>query len=327
MARRNSDCQEIIGGIQLGEKLLDPVSQFHHVFWFGDLNYRIDLPMLDGHKREKEAHWAEVIEMVEKEDWPTLLRADQLKKELGEGACLTHFTEGTLDFPPTYKLDELEGFHYTETKHRPPAWCDRVLRRTMPGLENTIKMDSFVPVPEVFTSDHKPVRATYTVTIHDIPDISKTASENCPILGFTGLKGAKLVVADLTTSDPYIMMFSDPPGLFTGVKAVKEGHHPKTAVKNNTLDPVWDKPGDVPLLFLHCENAIELGRCHVILSIYDSDRLSQNDPMGNVVLSLDAIMEACGDGTHGEVAFDEPVIFNVRFSVGGGWGARVRVRP
>ena len=37
---------DILKGLNLGHKsAYDLTNQFHHVFWFGDLNYRIDLQM------------------------------------------------------------------------------------------------------------------------------------------------------------------------------------------------------------------------------------------------------------------------------------------
>ncbi|CAN0207687.1 unnamed protein product, partial [Ectocarpus sp. 4 AP-2014] len=44
LARRNSSCAEILQGARLGDRrMVDVDSQFHHVFWLGDMNYRINL--------------------------------------------------------------------------------------------------------------------------------------------------------------------------------------------------------------------------------------------------------------------------------------------
>lgn len=43
--RRNANYRDIIKGLSLGQKhldLFDVTNQFHHVFWFGDLNYRVE---------------------------------------------------------------------------------------------------------------------------------------------------------------------------------------------------------------------------------------------------------------------------------------------
>lgn len=42
--RRQLNYMDILKGLNLGHKsAYDLTNQFHHVFWFGDLNYRIDL--------------------------------------------------------------------------------------------------------------------------------------------------------------------------------------------------------------------------------------------------------------------------------------------
>ena len=42
--RRNQNYHDILRGLALGQKsVFDITHQFHHLFWFGDLNYRTDL--------------------------------------------------------------------------------------------------------------------------------------------------------------------------------------------------------------------------------------------------------------------------------------------
>lgn len=42
--RRNQNFLDILSGLNLGQKGVFGIThQFHHVFWFGDLNYRIEL--------------------------------------------------------------------------------------------------------------------------------------------------------------------------------------------------------------------------------------------------------------------------------------------
>ena len=47
--RRNNNFRDILRGLQLGQTArrfggtVDLAHQFHHLFWFGDLNYRVDL--------------------------------------------------------------------------------------------------------------------------------------------------------------------------------------------------------------------------------------------------------------------------------------------
>ena len=60
---------------------LDLFHQFDHVFWFGDLNYRVD--------RE----YAEVIERVAERDWATLQQSDQLITEMSRYRVFPDFQE------------------------------------------------------------------------------------------------------------------------------------------------------------------------------------------------------------------------------------------
>lgn len=44
-AARNKSCEEILSGARVGNRLLDASAQHHHTFFFGDLNYRVDLAL------------------------------------------------------------------------------------------------------------------------------------------------------------------------------------------------------------------------------------------------------------------------------------------
>ena len=62
--RRARDFDEILHGLRLSKGLL--THSFQHLFWCGDLNYRIDLDR------------GKVLELVKLEDWATLRQHDQL---------------------------------------------------------------------------------------------------------------------------------------------------------------------------------------------------------------------------------------------------------
>jgi hypothetical protein len=67
------------------------------------------------------------------------------------------FREGAIAFAPTFKVQKGEpGFCYAQK--RSPAWCDRVLfKSALPHKQATC--DSYFTVPDICTSDHKPVAA------------------------------------------------------------------------------------------------------------------------------------------------------------------------
>lgn len=89
-------------------------------FFFGDLNYRIDID------RDK------VLKLIEGQQWQELLQGDQLQQQLrnhNPSSLLKIFTEGPIEFAPTYKYDPGTDNYDTSDKRRTPAWCDRILYR------------------------------------------------------------------------------------------------------------------------------------------------------------------------------------------------------
>lgn len=130
-----------------------------YVFWSGDLNYRIDLPI------EK------VKELVNSKSWDTLKQSDQLYIERKEGKAFRGFIEGETDFAPTYKYDLFSEDYDTSDKSRTPAWTDRVQWYKKQWFGNTGEKDCdsgnllFYGRAELKTSDHRPVIALLDVDV------------------------------------------------------------------------------------------------------------------------------------------------------------------
>ena len=122
---RNDDYLTIVKGLtpllyQLNSQSIDITNQFDHIFWFGDLNYRIDL------SRE------EVLKVIAEKNWNYLLKRDQLIRQMNEKTCFVGFDEETIVFRPTYKYAIGSSDGYSEEKPlRVPAWCDRVLFKSL----------------------------------------------------------------------------------------------------------------------------------------------------------------------------------------------------
>ncbi|CAO3623764.1 unnamed protein product [Cunninghamella echinulata] len=88
---RNSHTKEII------KPSKNVIERFDHVFFFGDTNYRIN------------AERKTVLEAIQKKDFTTLLKHDQLSIERQNGTTpLSAFKEHIIQFIPTYKFDTLE---------------------------------------------------------------------------------------------------------------------------------------------------------------------------------------------------------------------------
>lgn len=127
------------------------------VFWLGDLNYRIDRSSIQ-----------EVMAKASSPEWAELLDNDQLNMERNKGNVFVGFHESDLTFPPTYKYQpgtntyECRG----DKKLRAPAWCDRILWRVHPDLNDGPAVRPLVYArSELLTSDHKPVYALFEVDL------------------------------------------------------------------------------------------------------------------------------------------------------------------
>lgn len=153
--RRNSDVYEILrrthfsSAFDTDQPLTIP--SHDQVFWFGDLNYRIN--MLD----------SEVRKLVAKKQWDELLNNDQLSKELRSGV-FDGWKEGVINFPPTYKYGINSDVYVGENpregeKKRSPAWCDRIL-----WLGKGIKQLSYNRA-EIWLSDHRPVSSVFLIAV------------------------------------------------------------------------------------------------------------------------------------------------------------------
>ncbi|CAA2976306.1 type I inositol polyphosphate 5-phosphatase 2-like isoform X1 [Olea europaea subsp. europaea] len=121
--RRNSDVHEILRRTQFSSVFdvdqPQTIPSHDQVFWFGDLNYRIN--MLD----------AKVRKLVAKKDWTELFNYDQLIKELRSGHVFDGWKEGVISFAPTYKYEINTDRYVGETpkegeKKRSPACCWRL---------------------------------------------------------------------------------------------------------------------------------------------------------------------------------------------------------
>lgn len=67
---------------------------FSQVYWFGDLNYRIT-----------ELDATSVKHLVSKNQFKSVLEADQLKQQHRIGNVFKGYKEGPINFAPTYKYD------------------------------------------------------------------------------------------------------------------------------------------------------------------------------------------------------------------------------
>eukprot|EP01052_Picozoa_sp_SAG31_P017290 SAG31_NODE_1177_length_9532_cov_6.655465_5_plen_1084_part_00 len=170
MARRIQD------GARVGDRDVDFTGQFDHVFWAGDLNYRVDLNQFNGSARQKKYEFAEmwktVKSRVDSGDLDSLFEHDELMHEVQNANVFAGFTE-SLHYlakhrqqyiPPTFKvLRHRRRGHYVT--NRTPSWCDRVLWASMPGSSGCVHLQGVGSDTGLTTSDHKPVYAGFRVAV------------------------------------------------------------------------------------------------------------------------------------------------------------------
>ncbi|XP_071165133.1 phosphatidylinositol 3,4,5-trisphosphate 5-phosphatase 2-like isoform X5 [Mytilus edulis] len=160
--RRNANYRDIIKGLSLGQKhldLFDVTNQFHHVFWFGDLNYRV------------EDNIEVILEKCESQDIQYLLGKDQLLKTQHNKKAFCGFEEARIEFMPTYRLPRHKPeYNYDWLKKKnsgdrinAPSFCDRILWRSYP--ETYIENKTYGCAEKVLGSDHRPVFASFNVGV------------------------------------------------------------------------------------------------------------------------------------------------------------------
>jgi hypothetical protein len=165
---------------------------------------------------------------------------------------------------------------------RSPAWCDRVLFRSLMPDVYRMRESAFVGVPEIGTSDHKPVRAEFSIDVFDLPS-GFDGSKGQLTMHVRKLAGTSLLAADANgLSDPYVEF----------VGPFVEGGSIKTAHKPNTLNPVWDD-AEVPPVVMSINSVKRLRKQVLMIAVVDRDVGSDDDLIGCGTVALKPLLQVC----------------------------------
>uniref|UniRef100_A0AAQ4QPZ6 phosphatidylinositol-3,4,5-trisphosphate 5-phosphatase n=1 Tax=Gasterosteus aculeatus aculeatus TaxID=481459 RepID=A0AAQ4QPZ6_GASAC len=161
IARRNQNYLDILRLLSLGDKQLssfDISLRFTHLFWLGDLNYRLDMDI------------QEILNYINRKEFEPLLKVDQLNLEREKNKVFLRFGEEEISFPPTYRYERGSRDTYVWQKQKAtgmrtnvPSWCDRILWKSYP--ETHIVCNSYGCTDDIVTSDHSPVFGTFEVGV------------------------------------------------------------------------------------------------------------------------------------------------------------------
>uniref|UniRef100_A0A8D2LE76 phosphatidylinositol-3,4,5-trisphosphate 5-phosphatase n=1 Tax=Varanus komodoensis TaxID=61221 RepID=A0A8D2LE76_VARKO len=162
--RRNQNYTSILRFLSLGDKKLSPFNithRFTHLFWMGDLNYRLELAPMEAEN---------IIQKIKQQQYSELLNFDQLLLEKKEQKVFLQFEEEEITFAPTYRFERNTRENYVYTKQKAtgmkynlPSWCDRVLWKSYPLVH--VVCQSYGCTSDIMTSDHSPVFATFEVAV------------------------------------------------------------------------------------------------------------------------------------------------------------------
>lgn len=188
IAERFNDYTTIMQGMVFTRNY--SIHDHDHVIWFGDLNYRIDLP--NGQCRN----------LIENGAFDELAKKDQLKLEMRDKGAFLEFNEGAVKFYPTYKFDKGTFNYDSSEKQRVPSWTDRVLYLSLKKKRNDLKQLNYNSVMDVYLSDHKPVYSTFAVKVEFIDKTKKSAMAKDLYDGYRKEHGNSYDLVSLNTLSP-----------------------------------------------------------------------------------------------------------------------------
>ncbi|XP_065056626.1 phosphatidylinositol 3,4,5-trisphosphate 5-phosphatase 2A-like isoform X1 [Rhopilema esculentum] len=280
VAKRNRNFHDILQSLNLGQQgVFDISNHFHHLFWFGDLNYRV-----------QSLEIVKVIKLVMVNDLDTLLKHDQLLQEKAAGNAFFGFDEEKITFRPTYRFKAGSHNMYIWLKKKPganvtnvPSWPDRILWKTFP--EVFIQNIAYGSTEDIETSDHAPVFAAFDVGIlSQSEDIScHIKSGQNTVIEFLHVE-AKIRTSCQTRFLLYFCSTCLEGHLESKLNSISDWRDRRHSQKDDAVHsyPAW-KTDDIPKLIPALSNQGYLEDQHIQIAIKGEDG---HESYGEFVLSV-----------------------------------------
>ena len=285
----------------------------HHMFVFGDLNFRTKFSEKLEEKAEHEENVRRALELIEKGDFDALYSYDELHKGIKAGDVLVGFDTLRCRFNPTFKVEREPGFVYKQ--QRTPSYTDRILVKSSPGLSKFVHPLCYEPCVDFVTSDHKPVRGAFSIVTNEMVE---PLDIGCGFrLKFSQMECSGLPAADLNgLSDPFLRFVWDSITLKEEVEGnllakFRSGRNfPKTSRKDKTLNPKW---GEEEMVLVSTDHEIN-SEAVLFIGAFDYDVGSKNDILGSIVLGIQDLVKMKRGQTFKELDMDEPLQANGRYA-------------
>lgn len=122
------------------------------VIWAGDLNYRLTCSYETAVSLAKDRKFAE------------LYQYDQLKDSKEKGLAFSGYSEGVLQFRPTYKYKIGQREEYEVEPRRVPSFTDRCLWK-VDQQDVVVTQLQYTAIDSIVSSDHSPVVAEFLLEL------------------------------------------------------------------------------------------------------------------------------------------------------------------
>jgi hypothetical protein len=213
----------------------DLSSLSHHIFVFGDLNYRISPPSnSQGVQNTIEEEQFIARNFLKTKQWSSISESDELVNAMRNNDAFSAFKTSLCKFHPTYKVERAAGLKYDYATM--PSYADRILFRSNQDGSRKIEAIVYEPVYQFSTSLHKPLRGLFFLPDRKIRLDPKNEPKTM-IITFSHLKAKNLrPKEDILRSDinPYLQFCCD-------ARCVKMSKSSKdrTSTASTTDRPTW----------------------------------------------------------------------------------------